>query len=64
MSDSAPPASITEQLAQIVRALRDQPGRAGYTFDELGRLIGSPVGENNELLASIEANPQTASSTP
>ena len=50
--------SVTDLIAQIVRALRDQPGRSGYTFDQLEGLIGAPVRDNNDLAISIERNPR------
>lgn len=50
--------SVTDLIARIVRALRDQPGRTGYTFDELEEIVGAPVRDNNDLAISIEQNPQ------
>lgn len=50
--------SVTDVIAQIVRALRDQPGRKGYTFDELGLITGTSVGDDTDLIISIERNPR------
>jgi hypothetical protein len=51
-------ASVTELLAQVLKLLRDQSGRQGYTLDEIESLLGHPVRSNTALLLSLTRNPK------
>lgn len=48
--------SVTELVATILRLLREQPDRSGFTLSELETLTGSPLRTNAAVLASLQAS--------
>jgi hypothetical protein len=50
--------SVTEQQAQILSILRNQPHHKGYSFDQIEQISGINLHSNNSLLASLKDNPK------
>lgn len=48
--------SVTELVATILRLLREQPDRSGFTLSELETLTGSSLRTNAAVLASLQAS--------